>query len=141
MSGTLFEIFSNEALSGGEQPTPKEEIFINRQRFLVLARKVVNNNPAPGEIYAELHLVKPRGYISYAADEIFERKAVQSTGIPWLDEGLHPQSVYSYKLRPDRELNQGDVERKVQEKSPCCKRTLRYDGRSAFCRKCDRQVR
>jgi hypothetical protein len=143
MADTLFEIFKR-AEAGDDDPNVKEEITIKGQRFVVSRRNIINLNPSPGEVYAELELVKPRGYISYAADEIFELKAIQRTGIPWLDEGLHPQPVYRYKLRPDRQLNQCNVERKIQEKSPCCKRTLRYVTRGGlvqkFCRKCDRQV-
>lgn len=145
MTGLLVDMFEREAESADE-PLTKEAILIRCQRFIVLARTVINNNPTPGEVYAELHLVKPRGYISYAADEIFERKAKTLTGIPWLDDATVAQPVYRYKLRPDRELNQGGVERKTQEKSPCCKRTLNYvaqgPGRAPkrFCRKCDQEV-
>ena len=143
MASALVDIFKRDA---EDEPLAKEELFIKGQRFIVLARNIVNFNPSPGDVYAELHLVKPRGYISYAADEIFERQSKTLTGIAWLDDATVAHPVYRYKLRPDRELNQGGVERKTQEKSPCCKCTLNYvsqgPGRAPkrFCRQCDQEI-
>jgi hypothetical protein len=145
MAGSLFEIFKRDAESDDE-PLAKEEIFIKGQRFIVLVRTIINHSPSPGDVYAELELIKPRGYISYAADEIFKQRAIQKTGIAWIDKSSHPQPVYHYKLRPDREINQADVERKTQEKSRCCKRTFEYvsqgPGRlpKRFCRKCGQEA-
>jgi hypothetical protein len=113
-------------------------------RYVVLHRQIINHGPQPGEVYAELELVKPSGYISFAADEIFIERRLQKTGIAFLDAGIMPQPVYGYKLRPDRELPQGNVERKFEPKSPCCKRTMRVVGsgplRRRYCRKCDNEV-
>lgn len=111
----------------------------------MVERRIVNFAPKPGDVYAELLLAKPvRGYIWYAADEIFLRRDSVKTGIAWIDSSAIPRPVYEYKLRPDREVPQGNVERKFQEKSPCCKRTLIYvtaSGRERkYCRSCDKEV-
>jgi hypothetical protein len=124
----------------------KEIISIKGQRYIVVDRKVKNSALSPGELYAELLLQKPNGAVSYAADETFEGMHTELTGIPFLDEGVRPLPKFKVTLRPDREVNQGDLERKIQPKSPCCNRTMRempqVPGRipRRFCRKCDKEV-
>ena len=129
----------------------KEIITLKHKRYLVVDRRIINYAPAAGEVFAELQVVKPhRGQVLYAVDEIFEGlKAKELTGLPFIDDAIQrqpPLKQYGYILRPDRELNQGNLERKFQAKSPCCNRTLReivirHGLRPhRFCRKCDREV-
>ena len=143
MPGTLVEIL----LTDGNRIT--EEIMITRgtgrgQRYVVVERRITTIHPQPGEVFAELILKKPRGEIIYAADQIFIERKVKLTGIPFLDEGAHAQPDYDYVLRPDRELAQGAIVRKIQEKSPCCNRTMYYIGairtHKRYCRKCGKEV-
>ena len=129
------------------EKTIKYQIVIKRQKYVVVNRRVINSIPQVGEVYAELTLQKPKGQVVFSADEIFEGyREPQKCGIAFLDAGLRPQRSFRVELRPDRVLPQGDLARKIQDKSPCCNRTMREVSRGPnrgpdrFCRKCGAQV-
>lgn len=111
----------------------REQIHIKGQAYEIMDRRIINYGPQLGQVFAELHIKKPQGGILYSADEIYHGRAM---GAP----------VYTYQLRPDREAPNQGVQRKLQEKSPCCNRTLRYVDRGygreprRFCRKCDKEI-
>src|SRR6185436_8228647 len=122
-----------------------ETIRLKSQKYVTVERTIINYGPRPGEVFAELVVKKPNGYITYAVDEIYERREPMNTGLAFLDAGDNSRPIYSYKLRPDRELPQGNVERKFLEKSPCCNRTMNYLNQGSFkpkriCRKCGKEV-
>lgn len=123
-----------------------EPILITRgpgrgSRYVIIDKKIVNYGPRPGDVFAELVLKKPKGEVVFAADQIYLGHQPSKTGYAFIDQ-MTPLPAYDYVLRPDRELPQSCA-RKTQEKSPCCKRTLRFVGghrQRAFCRKCDKEV-
>lgn len=114
--------------------------------YIVTERRIVKYNPEPGEVYAELTIKKPRGEVLYAADQIFVERKVNPTGIAFLDEGARAQPDYEYLLNSKREIAQANIARKLQEKSPCCNRTMSYVSRGhglrdrRVCRKCNKEV-